>query len=309
MILGNAKFRVAVSLHSAVAGKVVGLMDRHAVFAADVATGRVLWKKTAALAAGPGSFQRLIRGAGRVFAVHSAGARYSVVCYRLNDGKRLWETLVSDGAALHTSRDPVPFARVSLAVTTQPVTTGEEEERQAIPPPFAARPFVTVNPARIEPESSPLWKVTAVPAAPPGEKEEPAAAPGERRKRTMDDLAFLKTKPLTPADYFRRSQILWQLGKLEEAMEEYKKAVRADPRYLARQDNGWNGALADCEFFVGDSPEQFDEPAAKATFRRTKKAQEAKCKPTRGRYVLLRVLSEVNGNPWASVAELGVVGE
>jgi hypothetical protein len=41
----------------------------------------------------------------------------------------------------------------------------------------------------------------------------------------------------------------------------------------------------------------------------TRKAQEAACNPVTGRYVLLRVLSEVNGGPWASVAEIGVIGK
>jgi len=40
-----------------------------------------------------------------------------------------------------------------------------------------------------------------------------------------------------------------------------------------------------------------------------KTAQEVKCEPVKGRYVMLRALSEVNDGPWASVAEFGVVGE
>jgi hypothetical protein len=80
-------------------------------------------------------------------------------------------------------------------------------------------------------------------------------------------------------------------------------------RYLARQDGSWNGAIKDCEFYVGASPDRFDKPAAKATFGKTRKPQEVTCQPTRGRYLLLRALSEVHGSPWASIAELGVVGE
>ena len=48
---------------------------------------------------------------------------------------------------------------------------------------------------------------------------------------------------------------------------------------------------------------------AKATFGKVSKVQEAACKPVQGRYVLLRALSEVNDGPWATIAELGVVGE
>lgn len=78
-------------------------------------------------------------------------------------------------------------------------------------------------------------------------------------------------------------------------------------RYLARQDGGWNGALAECHFFVSDSSDQFDQPTVKATFKKTKDAQEIRCQPVVGRYLLVRVLSEVNSGPWASIAELGVV--
>ncbi|MEK6235159.1 MAG: sulfatase-like hydrolase/transferase [Planctomycetales bacterium] len=80
-------------------------------------------------------------------------------------------------------------------------------------------------------------------------------------------------------------------------------------RYLARQDGGWNGAVAQCEFSVSDAPDAFGEPVAKAAFKKSRSPQEATCQPITGRYVRFRVLSEVNDGPWASVAELGVVGK
>ena len=80
-------------------------------------------------------------------------------------------------------------------------------------------------------------------------------------------------------------------------------------RYLARQDGGWNGAFGETEFCVSASPEAFGEPAARATFKKLKTVQAADCgKPVRGRYVRVRVLSEVNGNAWGSAAEIGVIG-
>jgi len=80
-------------------------------------------------------------------------------------------------------------------------------------------------------------------------------------------------------------------------------------RYLARQDGGYNGAFAKTEFCVSDSAEEFSEPVARATFKKIRTAQAADlAKPVRGRYVLIRILSEVNGGPWASAAEIGVVG-
>jgi hypothetical protein len=80
-------------------------------------------------------------------------------------------------------------------------------------------------------------------------------------------------------------------------------------RYLARQDGGWNGAFAETEFFVSDSPDSFADPVVKATFKKVRTVQEANCeKPVQGRYVRIHILSEVNSQAWGSAAEIGVVG-
>ena len=81
-------------------------------------------------------------------------------------------------------------------------------------------------------------------------------------------------------------------------------------RYLARQDDAWNGAFAETEFYLSDSPESFEEAAAKSTFGKVKTAQSVDLKtPTEARYVRIRCLSEVNGKPWGSAAEIGVIGK
>lgn len=80
-------------------------------------------------------------------------------------------------------------------------------------------------------------------------------------------------------------------------------------RYLPRQDDGWNGTIRECEFYVGNDPDSFGPAAAKAAFRKIKEAQAVVCDATRGRYVMVRALSEVGGGPWATIAELGVAGE
>ncbi len=77
--------------------------------------------------------------------------------------------------------------------------------------------------------------------------------------------------------------------------------------YLARQDNGWNGTIKQCEFSVSDDPTMFPKVAARVTLKQTKRPQRMPCEPTKGRYVRLRILSEVNGGPWASIADLGVI--
>lgn len=80
-------------------------------------------------------------------------------------------------------------------------------------------------------------------------------------------------------------------------------------RYLARQDGGWNGAFAKADFTVSDAADVFGEPDVTTTFGKVKMAQSADCgQAVRGRYVRVRSHSEVNGNPWASAAEIGVVG-
>jgi arylsulfatase A-like enzyme len=81
-------------------------------------------------------------------------------------------------------------------------------------------------------------------------------------------------------------------------------------RYLARQDGGWNGAFAKTEFSVGDSAENFPEPVVSKTFKKVREAQSADCStPVNGRYVRVRILSEVSGGAWGSAAEIGVIGK
>ena len=81
-------------------------------------------------------------------------------------------------------------------------------------------------------------------------------------------------------------------------------------RYLARQDGGWNGAFAEVEFLVSSTPQFGNVPAVKATFGKVRSAQAANLKESvAGRYVKLRVLSEVNGQPYGSAAEIGVIGQ
>jgi len=78
--------------------------------------------------------------------------------------------------------------------------------------------------------------------------------------------------------------------------------------YLARQDAGWNGTIRDCEIYLAVEPDQFGPPAARATLKKTKAPQRIECRPAAARYVKLRALSEINGGPWASAAEIGVEG-
>lgn len=81
-------------------------------------------------------------------------------------------------------------------------------------------------------------------------------------------------------------------------------------RYLSRQDSGWNGAFGETEFSVSESPDNFAEPTVRTTFKKIRTVQAADSeKPVRGRYVRIRILSEVNGNAWASAADIGIVSQ
>ena len=79
-------------------------------------------------------------------------------------------------------------------------------------------------------------------------------------------------------------------------------------RYLARQDNGWNGAFGKTAFSVSPSPEHFPEPVLNTTFEKTRGVQSANFdQPVSGRYLRIQILSEVNGKAWASAADIGVI--
>jgi arylsulfatase A-like enzyme len=79
--------------------------------------------------------------------------------------------------------------------------------------------------------------------------------------------------------------------------------------YLGRQDGGWNGALKDVEFAVAKTADGFGEPGVKTRLAKIKTPQTIKCQEVKGRYVLLRGLTEHGGGTFATVAELGVIGE
>lgn len=80
-------------------------------------------------------------------------------------------------------------------------------------------------------------------------------------------------------------------------------------RYLARQDAGWNGTIAECDWTVSNSLNSFGEPMVRTTLKKVKTAQQVEWEPVNGRYLRLRIHSEVNDGPWASCAELGILGK
>jgi len=80
-------------------------------------------------------------------------------------------------------------------------------------------------------------------------------------------------------------------------------------RYQPRTDGGNNGTIKDYEFCVADDPQRFGEPHAKGSFAPALYEQEVLFAETHGRYVLLRSLSEIHGQPFTCVAELSLLGD
>ncbi len=78
--------------------------------------------------------------------------------------------------------------------------------------------------------------------------------------------------------------------------------------YQARNDGNQNGRIAKYEVYFSNSPSSWPStPDAKGTFANSGAEQAAKLtKMVSARYFKFVALSEVNGNAWASAAELGV---
>lgn len=78
--------------------------------------------------------------------------------------------------------------------------------------------------------------------------------------------------------------------------------------YLPRQDGGVNGRIKDFELFLSNDKDAWGSPVLKGEMKNTAAEQRMLFeKPIPGRFLKLRALSEVNGNPWTTCAELGVL--
>jgi len=74
--------------------------------------------------------------------------------------------------------------------------------------------------------------------------------------------------------------------------------------YLPRRGGG-NGTIKDFELYISDDARDFGRPATTGTFAKRNAENIVRLSvPVKGRYVKLRALSEVNGRPWTSIAEL-----
>ncbi|HET9958036.1 MAG TPA: family 43 glycosylhydrolase [Polyangiaceae bacterium] len=79
-------------------------------------------------------------------------------------------------------------------------------------------------------------------------------------------------------------------------------------RYLPRQDKDDHGMIAEYDFYASESPTDFGPPVASGTFGTSRQETKVSFSAKRARYVRLVAKSEINGNDWASVAELDLTG-
>ena len=77
--------------------------------------------------------------------------------------------------------------------------------------------------------------------------------------------------------------------------------------YLPRQDGNANGTIKDYEIYLSDDGVNFGQPVTKGTFENNSNLKTVAFDPKQTKFFKLKALSEVNGEAWASAAEIGVV--
>lgn len=78
-------------------------------------------------------------------------------------------------------------------------------------------------------------------------------------------------------------------------------------RYYPRQDGSQNGMIGNYEFYTSTDGTNWGSAVASGTFPASSDENEVNFAPVFAQYVRLVALSEVNGNPWTSVAELDIM--
>lgn len=80
-------------------------------------------------------------------------------------------------------------------------------------------------------------------------------------------------------------------------------------RYLPRQDQNAAGQIAEYAFYVSQDGENWGAEQAHGIFNTDKSEKEVRfAVPVQGQFIRLVALSEINGGPWTSVAELKMLG-
>jgi len=153
-----------------------------------------------------------------------------------------------------------------------------------IPSPTVMMSFERIRPIYLLENKG--WKVSA------SSFEEGEGEPGNAIDGNPDSFWHTQYTPNTPEHPH------WLLLDLGASVE------LAGIRYRGRPGNV-NGRVARFAVYVGDDPAKLDQVALEGNFENNDRPQAVFfTEPRRGRYVKFVALSEVNGGPWASVAEI-----
>jgi len=77
--------------------------------------------------------------------------------------------------------------------------------------------------------------------------------------------------------------------------------------YLPRQDESDHGTIKDYEFYVSNDGKNFGQSVSQGTFEPGKEKTMETFAPVKCRFIKLKAISEINGLPWTSAAEIGVI--
>jgi hypothetical protein len=77
--------------------------------------------------------------------------------------------------------------------------------------------------------------------------------------------------------------------------------------YLPRQDESENGTIKNYEFYASDVGTNFGQPVNQGTFGPGKGEKIETFEPVKCRFIKLKAISEINGLPWTSAAEIRVI--
>jgi hypothetical protein len=80
-------------------------------------------------------------------------------------------------------------------------------------------------------------------------------------------------------------------------------------RYLPRQDGYTNGRIKQYQFYISTDGTNWGTAVATGTFANDGSEKEVTFTAKSGRYIRLKALDEVNGKPWASIAEIRLLGQ
>lgn len=77
--------------------------------------------------------------------------------------------------------------------------------------------------------------------------------------------------------------------------------------YQPRQDGNWNGNWGQHKIYLSNDGNNFGAPVAIGTFKNDQQTKNVVFASTNARYMKVVILTEGNGNPWASCAEINIL--